>query len=145
MKDALKAVRKAYETALDNVSVGDDQIPFFDVVPEGGHSEYIYIESMRSEEISDKTEFTQEVNVTLVAVTDAQGTHGRIENSEELAEKVMDTIKNTITSTLDLTGDGFYMITNQMTGTSFLQAKEKNKSEALIKRRINFRHIVGQS
>lgn len=143
MKDAIRAIRKAYETALDNIVVNGKQIPFYDLVPETGKPEYVYIESINSEESGDKSEFGQTVDIKLIAVSEYQGSYGRIENTEDIGEKVMDTIKSDITSTLDLSGDGFYMITSEMTGTLLKLNNQKGKKT--INREINFRHFVGQN
>lgn len=143
MKDPLTAIRKAYGTALDNIVVGGQQIPFFALVPESGHPEYAYIETMSSEENSDKSEFGATVDIGLALITQYHGSAGRIEDTESLADATINKIKTNITSKLDLSADGFYMITNVLTGNRY--EIENEKGEKAIKRVINFRHIVGQN
>lgn len=142
MKDPILAVSNAYKTALDNIVVGGNQIPFYRVVPESAKNGYTYISEIRAEEEGDKSSFGAVVNVTVTVVTDDHGSYGRIDNSEDISDKVLDTVKNTLSSKLDLSADNFLMVTSRVTSNKLVKGTEKSKGS--IKREINFRHHVEQ-
>jgi len=143
MKDPILPVSNAYLAALDNISVGGNQIPFYRVVPESANNEYTYISAIRAEEEGDKSSFGAVVNVEVTVVTDDHGSHGRIDNSEDISDKVVDNIKNTLSSKLDLSPDGFLMVTSRMLSSELKPGTEKSKGA--IKRVIKFRHDVEQT
>lgn len=141
MRDPITAVSDAYTTALDVLTVDGIEAPFYTLVPESANRPYTYIESIRADEDGDKSNFGHTVDVTVLVVTDSHTRHGRVSDSEDLANSVMNTIKTNLNTILSLAN--FTMINTRMTGTMLRRETEKSKDS--INREINFRHIVEQT
>lgn len=141
MKDLADELIKAYYDKLNNIVVGSFTVPFYDIVPTGASHPYIHVTDFTSNDVEDKTEFGQEVTLTINIVSKYGHKEGGRKDTDDISDKVIQDIRTRSSGYLSLTNH--YIITTTLDNTlSFITEIEGGK---LITRSIRFRHIIGEN
>ncbi len=148
MTDPTKALKDAYLAKLNLIVVNDKQILAFKKVPPTAHKNYIMIGLVTVVDDQDKDSFQSNCTVTVKCMSQYHGGHGETDQADDIANKVMELINTKAGSYLDLTADGFFIITTELDQSMDkieTPVKGNKKSETEVVRILRFRHIVGES
>jgi len=143
MNDPMKALKNAYDSALGNISVGSLQIPFYKVVNDSANEDYMYIQDFTMVESSAKDDYQTECTITIAIASNYNNAYGDIDSGDDIANKILQTINVKAGNYLDLTGDGFYVITTSLDNSTSAVRQEKDGTSLV--RTLRFRHIIGES
>jgi len=148
MKDPTKSLKNAYKAALNNVVVGNKQVPFFKKAPPTKVKKYYMLAGVTVIDDQDKDSFQSVCTVTVKCIANYFGGHGDADQADDLANKAMEVINTKAGSYLDLTADGFeILITALDQSTDGIQnpVRGNKQSETEVTRILRFRHTVSES
>ena len=141
MKDPGQALKTAYSTALQVLSVNSKQVLFYKQVPESANDIYTYVSDYTMVDDSNKDTFQTECTITVNCVAPYHNAWGDITMVDDIADQVLQTINVKAGSYLSLTG--FSLITTSLDNSSEF-TREENGATASV-RTLRFRHIIGES
>lgn len=106
LKDPSKAVlQAAYNVLNNNVTVGDVTYPVYTFVPSEVDGGYIYCQDVEVLEASTKDRFMQSCSLTIQIVMPILGVSGSRATIEDITTKVLELMKTSVTSDIDLGSD----------------------------------------
>lgn len=141
MKDPSVALKNAYKTALDNLSVNSRQTPFHKYLKEATATKYMYIAGLDIIDDSPKDSFQSIASITIACVAPFNNAYGDTSEADDIADQVNQTINVKAGSYLSLTG--FFLITTSLENSSEFIREEKGETQLV--RTLRFRHIIGES
>lgn len=128
MKDPANAVYTAVTSLLEgNVTVGATTLPVYSIMPDSVGSGYVYIESFTGTNDDLKDAFMQFGNLTIQVVIPIGGASGSKRLLNDFNNKVLELLKPTVSSTLDLSPNfnNTYFYTQNV--TEFLNLFDNNR------------------
>jgi hypothetical protein len=103
MKDPTNEVYEAIFSLLDgNVTISGTTIPVYSVMPDSVATGYVYIGTFTGNNADIKDRFMTDGNVTIQVVIPVGGASGSNKLINQYNSKVLELLKPTVTSTLDL-------------------------------------------
>lgn len=141
MQDPSQALKNAYSTALNNLSVNSQQVPFYKYPKRPLGKKYMYIEDVGLVDDSPKDSYQTTATITVVIVAPYREGRSDTTMADDIANQVLQTINIKAGSYISLTG--FFLITTSLENSSQFIREEKNGMA--IVRTLRFRHIIGES
>lgn len=142
MKSPAKALKNAYETALQALSVGGQQTHFFKSLKQATGPRYMYISDYTENQRSTKDAFGTEVTMGITCVAPFDGSNGQIDEADDMADQVIQTVVVEPGSYMSITG--FYNIVITLDDSGMSRPREEQNGTASV-RTLRFRHIIGES
>ena len=141
MKDPGQALKDAYSTALQALSVNSLKVPFYKTLKEAQGQYYMYVSDYTAVDDSNKDDFQTECTITVNCTY--VGNRGYQDETfvDDMANQVLQTINVKATSYISLTG--FSLITTSLDNS--IELTGNSKDEAALIRALRFRHIIGES
>lgn len=140
MKDCFYELRKAYFDRLNNIIVNGTKIPFYDIVPTTADEPYIYVLDCTTNEEGDKTDYGQEVTITINIVQKYDNSKGGHKEVDNIASEVIRLIRTRSSGYLTMTNH-YIIVTTLDNSVSLTEQTEKGK---LVTRSVRFRHTISE-
>lgn len=142
MRDCFDILITKYYTALNgNITYNSASVPIYDRVPNNATFPYIRFSSYTGVDDSNKSNYLQEVTVTIQVVSAFDVDTGGKGQSDNIADQVIDIIRERPLQLLDLSPN-FKLLSVSLDDTSTFD--ELTATHLIVYRNIRFRHKVEQ-
>lgn len=142
MRDCFDILITKYYAALNgNITYNSANVPIYDRVPKNTTFPYIIFQSYTGVDESNKSNYMKEVTVTVQVVTGFDLEQGGKEESDNIADQILQIIRERPDNLLDLSPN-FNLINVSVDDTSSYE--QTTETHLIVYRNIRFRHKVEQ-
>lgn len=142
MKSPAKALKNAYESTLQALTVGGQQTHFYKALKKVTNPRYMYISGYTATDVSDKDGFMTEVTLSVTCVAPYDGSNGQVDEADDIADQVIQAVVVKAGNYMNVVG--FFIITLTLDDSGMSRPDEQQNETASI-RTLRFRHIIGES